>query len=84
MVIITTTILTATGLVCLLFSSRFRGFFFFSRVIPQHLLELLDRDNVEFLVLVVKFLKKLSIFVENKDEMAQADVLQKLARLVQV
>ena len=52
--------------------------------ILQHLLELLDRDNVEFLILVVNFLKKLSIFKENKDEMVQADVVLKLVRLVQV
>ena len=29
----------------------------------------LDRDNFELLILVVSFLKKLSIFVENKNEM---------------
>jgi len=30
---------------------------------------LLERDNVDLLILVVSFLKKLSIFVENKAEM---------------
>jgi hypothetical protein len=29
----------------------------------------LERDNFELLILVVSFLKKLSIFVENKNEM---------------
>lgn len=51
--------------------------------IVGNLIELLDRDNVEFLILIVNFLKKLSIFAENKDEMKQADVVQKLVRLVQ-
>ena len=34
-----------------------------------HLLTLLERDNQELLILVVSFLKKLSIFRENKDLM---------------
>ena len=34
-----------------------------------HLVSLLDRANEELLILVISFLKKLSIFVENKDEM---------------
>mmetsp|Transcript_511 Transcript_511/g.1643 ORF Transcript_511/g.1643 Transcript_511/m.1643 type:complete len:748 (+) Transcript_511:91-2334(+) len=51
--------------------------------IVGNLIELLERDNVEFLILIVNFLKKLSIFAENKDEMKQADVVQKLVRLVQ-
>ena len=33
------------------------------------LVRLLERDNVDLLILVVSFLKKLSIFVENKAEM---------------
>ena len=33
------------------------------------LVKSLDRDNFELLILVVSFLKKLSIFVENKTEM---------------
>lgn len=36
-----------------------------------HLLALLERDNTELLILVVSFLKKMSIFKENKDEMVQ-------------
>ena len=35
----------------------------------SQLVSLLDRANQELLILVVSFLKKLSIFVENKDEM---------------
>lgn len=33
------------------------------------LVKSLERDNFELLILVVSFLKKLSIFVENKTEM---------------
>ena len=33
------------------------------------LVQLLERDNVDLLILVVSFLKKLSIFMENKAEM---------------
>jgi membrane-bound lytic murein transglycosylase MltF len=37
-------------------------------VIP-HLIHALDRDNNDLLILVVSFLKKLSVFVENKNDM---------------
>lgn len=40
-------------------------------VIPL-LIKTLDRDNFELLILVVSFLKKLSIFVENKNEMVKS------------
>lgn len=35
------------------------------------LVQLLPRENVDLLILVVSFLKKLSIFVENKTEMVR-------------
>ena len=35
----------------------------------SQLVSLLERANQELLILVVSFLKKMSIFVENKDEM---------------
>lgn len=35
------------------------------------LVQLLERENVDLLILVVSFLKKLSIFVENKTEMVR-------------
>jgi len=35
------------------------------------LVQLLARENVDLLILVVSFLKKLSIFVENKTEMVR-------------
>uniref|UniRef100_A0A8C2AEZ0 Kinesin-associated protein 3b n=1 Tax=Cyprinus carpio TaxID=7962 RepID=A0A8C2AEZ0_CYPCA len=46
------------------------------------LVKSLERDNEELLVLVVSFLKKLSIFLENKNDMAEMDTVEKLARLV--
>lgn len=39
------------------------------RNIVGYLSAMLSRDNVDLLVLVVTFLKKLSIYKENKDEM---------------
>lgn len=35
------------------------------------LVKVLDRDDEELLVLVVSFLKKLSIFLENKNDMVR-------------
>ncbi|KAM3875661.1 kinesin-associated protein 3a [Diretmus argenteus] len=46
------------------------------------LVKTLDREDEELLVLVVSFLKKLSIFLENKNDMAEAYAVEKLARLV--
>ncbi|XP_035026684.1 kinesin-associated protein 3 isoform X2 [Hippoglossus stenolepis] len=46
------------------------------------LVKVLDRDDEELLVLVVSFLKKLSIFLENKNDMAEVDTVERLARLV--
>ena len=37
--------------------------------IISHLISLLQRDCQELIILVVSFLKKLSIYGENKDEM---------------
>ena len=37
--------------------------------IVRLLVKTLDRDNVELIILVISFLKKLSIFVENKNDM---------------
>ena len=36
------------------------------------LIKILDRENFELLILVVSFLKKLSIFIENKNEMVSS------------
>ncbi|XP_068460778.1 kinesin-associated protein 3-like isoform X1 [Clinocottus analis] len=46
------------------------------------LVKVLERDDEELLVLVVSFLKKLSIFLENKNDMAEMDTVARLARLV--
>uniref|UniRef100_A0A1A8IKJ7 Kinesin-associated protein 3b n=1 Tax=Nothobranchius kuhntae TaxID=321403 RepID=A0A1A8IKJ7_NOTKU len=46
------------------------------------LVKVLDRDDEELLVLVVSFLKKLSIFLENKNDMAELDTVERLARLI--
>ncbi|KAM9323165.1 kinesin-associated protein 3-like [Pholidichthys leucotaenia] len=46
------------------------------------LVKVLERDDKELLVLVVSFLKKLSIFLENKNDMAEVDTVERLARLV--
>jgi hypothetical protein len=51
------------------------------QIVPM-LVSLLERDNIELLILVVSFLKKLSIFVENKDAMAKLGVVEKMARIV--
>ncbi|XP_035267897.1 kinesin-associated protein 3a isoform X2 [Anguilla anguilla] len=50
--------------------------------IVHMLVKTLDRENAELLVLVVSFLKKLSIFLENKNDMAEVDTIEKLAKLV--
>jgi Kinesin-associated protein (KAP) len=39
--------------------------------IVQHLLCMMDRSNVELLILAVTFLKKLSIYRENKEQMVK-------------
>ncbi|XP_022085406.1 kinesin-associated protein 3-like [Acanthaster planci] len=46
------------------------------------LIKTLDRDNYELLILVVSFLKKLSIVSENKAEMAQRQIIEKLTKLI--
>lgn len=46
------------------------------------LVKVLERDDEELLVLVVSFLKKLSIFLENKNDMAEVDTVERLARLI--
>ena len=44
------------------------------KIVPM-LVRLLERDNVDLLILIVSFLKKLSIFVENKTEMVSNTLL---------
>lgn len=51
--------------------------------IIRMLVKTLDRQSVELLVLVVTFLKKLSIIRDNKDEMNRMDVVSKFPRILQ-
>ncbi len=53
-----------------------------NKKIVSHLISLLERDNPELLILVVSFLKKLSIFLENKDEMKKNDIVEKIALMI--
>ncbi|XP_008217642.1 kinesin-associated protein 3 isoform X1 [Nasonia vitripennis] len=46
------------------------------------LMKTLDRTNTDLLILVVTFLKKLSIFRENKDVMAEGNIIEKLPKLL--
>lgn len=46
------------------------------------LMSLLERNNPELLILVVSFLKKLSIFLENKTDMADNNIIEKIAPLI--
>lgn len=50
--------------------------------IVVYLVKMLDRHNVELLILAVTFLKKLSIYKENKEKMAECLVVEKLAKFV--
>ncbi|KAM9762921.1 kinesin-associated protein 3a [Menidia menidia] len=50
--------------------------------IVHTLVRLVDREDQELLLVVLSFLKKLSIFLENKNDMAEAFAVEKLARLV--
>ncbi|KAK3239306.1 Adenylyl-sulfate kinase (APS kinase) [Cymbomonas tetramitiformis] len=54
------------------------------RNIVLYLVSVLDRKNVELLILAVTFLKKLSIYKENKDKMQSCGIIQKLAKFVPV
>ena len=51
------------------------------KIVPLLIL-LLERQNPELLILVVSFLKKLSIFLENKDEMKQNNIMEKVSTLI--
>ncbi|ELW64920.1 Kinesin-associated protein 3, partial [Tupaia chinensis] len=50
--------------------------------IVHMLVKALDRDNFELLILVVSFLKKLSIFMENKNDMVEMDIIEKLVKMI--
>ena len=48
------------------------------------LITLLDRSNLELLILSVCFLKKLSIFKENKDLMLKSSIITRLQRVISI
>ena len=50
--------------------------------IVVYLVKMLGRTNLELLILATIFLKKLSIYQENKDQMAACDALPHLSRLM--
>lgn len=50
--------------------------------IVVYLVKMLDRTNIELLILATAFLKKLSIYQENKDQMAACDVVARLVKLM--
>lgn len=51
--------------------------------IIRMLIKALDRQNIDLLVLVVTFLKKLSIVRDNKDEMNHLNIVDKFPKLLQ-
>lgn len=53
-----------------------------NKSITDLLVKLLERKNSELLILVVSFLKKLSIFKENKDTMDSLDIMEKLSHII--
>lgn len=57
------------------------------KMIKKNIVELLskalERENEELLVLILTFLKKLSIMQVNKDDMGEYDVVEKLPKMLQ-
>lgn len=51
--------------------------------VVKMLIRALDRQNIDLLLLVVTFLKKLSIVRDNKDDMLELNAVEKLPRLLQ-
>jgi hypothetical protein len=52
--------------------------------IVVYLVKMLERSNVELLILGSTFLKKLSIYKENKEKMSECQIVDKLAKFVPV
>eukprot|EP00232_Nephroselmis_pyriformis_P016886 CAMPEP_0182884136 /NCGR_PEP_ID=MMETSP0034_2-20130328/18803_1 /TAXON_ID=156128 /ORGANISM="Nephroselmis pyriformis, Strain CCMP717" /LENGTH=702 /DNA_ID=CAMNT_0025017309 /DNA_START=48 /DNA_END=2152 /DNA_ORIENTATION=+ len=52
--------------------------------VTVYLVKMLERNNVELLILCVTFLKKLSIYKENKEKMSECGIVDKLAQFVPV
>uniref|UniRef100_A0A0A9WXQ8 Kinesin-associated protein 3 n=4 Tax=Lygus hesperus TaxID=30085 RepID=A0A0A9WXQ8_LYGHE len=54
------------------------------RNIVAMLVQCLDRSSVPLLIVIAKFLSKFSVRLENKDEMANLNVIEKLPKLLQL
>ncbi|KAG2428744.1 hypothetical protein HXX76_011447 [Chlamydomonas incerta] len=52
--------------------------------IVVYLVKMLERSNVELLILATTFLKKLSIYKENKETMSSCKIVEKLMKFVPV
>jgi hypothetical protein len=52
-----------------------------NRKIPMLLVQLLDRTHEELLLVALQFLKKLSVFEENKEQISTPDTLSRLVQL---
>ena len=53
-----------------------------NRHVISLLMAMLERNNPYFLFIVLNFLKKLSIFGENKNEMKELGIIEKLNRFI--
>ena len=53
-----------------------------NRSIITSLINMLERNNPDLLFIVLNFLKKLSIFGENKNEMKDNGIIEKLNRFI--
>ena len=53
-----------------------------NRQIIYLLTSLLERNNPDLLFIVLNFIKKLSIFGENKNEMKELGIIEKLNRFI--
>jgi hypothetical protein len=53
-----------------------------NRNVIQLLMTMLERNNPDLLFIVLNFLKKLSIFGENKNEMKDQGIIEKLNRFI--
>jgi hypothetical protein len=52
------------------------------RGIVSLLISMLERNNPDLLYIVLSFLKKISVFGSNKDEMIELDIMKKLNRFI--
>ena len=53
-----------------------------SRKIIHYLMMMMERNNPDLLFIVMTFLKKLSVFGQNKNEMKELGIVDKLNRFI--